>query len=467
MGHLHGLAGTPHRRLNMGQMRPSQTAALSGLPWKRGLAWLMFLGPLFFLSYGFSNQWAASRAITDSMVFDWERHIPFAPWTIVPYWSIDLFYGLSFLLCRSSMQVDRHALRLLTAQLISVACFILFPLHFTFDRPTVDGFFGVMFDILMGFDQPYNQAPSLHISLLVILWVRFAASAHGPWRMFVHLWSALICISVLTTYQHHFIDIPTGLLAGLICVWLWPDTGATPLAHWQLTGSSQRRRLSAYYFLSALSCTAVAVYFKVVALWLFWPAVAFAWVGLIYAGLGVSAFQKEQGKFSIATYVMLAPYLAGAWLNSRWWTRRHPQPDEIMEGIWLGRLPTKCEMREGGFVALLDLTAEMPAPRGNWRYDSLPWLDLVVPEAEQLAEAVRRIEILRKDGPLLVCCALGYSRSACGIAAWLLLTGRVKSVDEALIKIAAQRPQVVLGEAHKRVLNDCLREFGKGAMGYA
>ena len=100
--------------------------------WGRSIAWLLFLGPFFFLSYGFSNQIAAERAVTSALFFDWERHIPFLPWTIVPYWSIDLLYGLSFLLCRTRLQVDRHALRLLTAQLISVFFFLLLPLRFVF-----------------------------------------------------------------------------------------------------------------------------------------------------------------------------------------------------------------------------------------------------------------------------------------------------------------------------------------------
>jgi len=61
---------------------------------------LLFLGPFFFISYGFNNNLAAERGVTSTFVFDWERQIPFLPWTILPYWSIDLFYGLSFLLCR-------------------------------------------------------------------------------------------------------------------------------------------------------------------------------------------------------------------------------------------------------------------------------------------------------------------------------------------------------------------------------
>ena len=32
-------------------------------------------------------------------------------------------------------------------------------------------------------------------------------------RAVLHLWTFAICASVLTTWQHHFIDIPTGVLS--------------------------------------------------------------------------------------------------------------------------------------------------------------------------------------------------------------------------------------------------------------
>ena len=120
-------------------------AAARTIPWQRSVAWLLFLGPFFFISYGFANNMAARWQVSEAHVYDWERHIPFIPWTIVPYWSIDLLYGLSFLLCCNRLELDRHALRLLTTQIISVACFLAFPLHFAFERPHVEGFFGALF----------------------------------------------------------------------------------------------------------------------------------------------------------------------------------------------------------------------------------------------------------------------------------------------------------------------------------
>lgn len=430
--------------------------------WGRSIAWLLFLGPFFFLSYGYTNYLAAERAVADALFFGWERHIPFVPWTILPYWSIDLFYGLSFLLCRDRLAVDRHALRLLTAQLISVAFFLAFPLHFTFERPHVDGLFGALFDALMGFDQPYNQAPSLHISLLVIIWARFAAGTPARWRPLVHVWAALIGVSVLTTFQHHFIDIPTGALAGLFCLWLWPDAGAPPLAGGHNV-STRHFRVAAWYLFGALVLAVLAAVIGGTVLWLWWGAAALGLVALFYAWPGAAGFQKRDGRHSLAVTLLLAPYLLGAWLNSRWWTRRNPLPDAILDDVWLGRMPGAQEMRGGGFAALCDFTAELPAPRGDWHNYGLTWLDLVPPGAAQLAEAARLIESARTHGRVLVCCALGYSRSACAVLAWLLLTRRAASLDAAEALLRAKRPQVVLNPAQRAVLAELVPAGMAGA----
>ncbi|MEK8081996.1 phosphatase PAP2/dual specificity phosphatase family protein [Pseudomonas sp. XK-1] len=424
--------------------------------WKRGVLWLLLLAPLFFASYGFANWLSGQRDDVGTLVFAWENQIPLWPWTIVPYWSIDLLYGLSFLLPATRQEMDRHGLRLLSVQVLCIACFLLWPLRFTFERPELDGLFGGMFDVLMGFDKPFNQAPSLHIALLVVIWAMFARHTHGLWRRgLLHGWMALIGLSVLTTWQHHFIDVPTGILAGWLCVWLWPLHGSSPLLAWQLTGEPQRLRLALRYSLGAALLSALAVNLSGAWLWLLWPAFSLLLVAFNYLLFGAAGFQKAaDGRLSSAASWLLAPYLAAAWINSRLWTRGQPHADEVEPGIWLGRIPAPGQAEQ--FQAQLDLCAELPARAQAKAYRALPLLDLCAPSPADCLEAAQAIEALRSHGNLLVYCALGYSRSATTVAAWLLYSGRCKDVPEALAHLRRARPQVVLSDTHQQALQGML-----------
>lgn len=441
-------------------------------PWQRGLCWLLGLGPFFFLSYGFANHWAADHGASHTLAFAWEREIPFLPWTILPYWSIDLLYGLAFLTCRSPRETDRLGLRLFTAQCVAVSCFLLFPLRYGFSRPPAEGPSQLLFDALAGFDLPYNQAPSLHIALLVILWVRYhhallTAPTQQHWQGPLHLWFALIGVSVLTTYQHHFIDIPTGALLGFFCLWLWPDRGPSPITAWQAP-SARARWLALAYGLGALLLAALAYHLGGTALWLAWGSVALLLVAACYGGLEAAGWQKGRsalplpdttapahpGRHSLAVSWLAAPYLLVARLNSRWWTRHRPDPSPITPDLWLGRMPTAADMTRGEFRGLMDLCAELPAPRGDWHYHHSPWLDLLPPSPGQLTQAADAIEALRqKAGKTLVCCALGYSRSAAAVVAWLLRHGGEAEVSGALARLRRARPEIVLGEQHLAALN--------------
>ena len=416
-------------------------------PTRRALYWLLFLGPFFFASYGLSNWLASQRSDVGSIVFGWEQAIPLWPWTIVPYWSIDLLYAVSLFLCVTRRELDALAKRLLTAQIVAVVSFLLFPLRFTFQRPPLDGVFGTLFDVLMGFDKPFNQAPSLHIALLVIIWLAFARHVRGTVaRWLMHGWFALIGLSVLTTWQHHFIDIPTGALLGWLCVWLWPDEDypVSHGGHWRLAG---------YYTVGALLLAGLAIGLGGWGLWWFWPAVSLALVAANYAWRGVAGFQKQaNGRLSAAVYWLFAPYLLGAWINSRLWTRRASQPVEIADGVWLGRIPTSSDLKDSRFSALVDLCAELPVSPQGQVYHRLPVLDLTVADSALCLAAAGCIEQSRTAGPVLVFCALGVSRSALAVAAWLLFTGRAADAEQALAMLRRAKPQVHLSVAHAEVL---------------
>jgi protein-tyrosine phosphatase len=90
-------------------------------------------------------------------------------------------------------------------------------------------------------------------------------------------------------------------------------------------------------------------------------------------------------------------------------------------------------------------------PQGR-AYECIPVLDLIAPTPAECLRAAQAIERLRTRGPLLVCCALGYSRSATAVAAWLLHSGRAATVDEALAIIRTARAHVVLHPAHRKAL---------------
>ncbi|ONH53901.1 PAP2 superfamily protein [Pseudomonas cedrina] len=418
---------------------------------KPALLWLLLLAPLFFSTYGFATWVTSQRSDVGTLVFGWETHMPFWAWTIVPYWTIDLLYGFSLLLPTTRHELKQHALRLLSAQLIAVSCFLIWPLRFTFERPELDGVFGWLFAVLAGFDKPFNQAPSLHIALLVILWVMYQRHAQGVWRWLVHGWFALIGISVLTTYQHHFIDLPTGALAGWICVWLWPVEHPSPLLKARFTRDPKRWRLGLRYGLGALVLAILAFAVGGGGLWLLWPAVSLGLVMANYLLLGAAGFQKRaDGRLTPAARWLYAPYLAAAWVNSRLWTRKHPQPDLIVDNVWLGRIPTASEQES--FKAIVDMCAELPINPQGRAYQSIPVLDLIAPTPAECLQAAQAIERLRRNGPLLVCCALGYSRSATAVAAWLLHTARAATIEDALAIIRTARADVVLHPAHREAL---------------
>ena len=424
--------------------------------WKIGLIVLVFLAPFFFLTYGFANQYTSHLDFVPSIVFAWEKHIPLWTWTIVPYWSIDLFYGLSLLLCWNKFELKQQTLRLFAAQIISVSFFLLFPLKFSFDRPELQGFFGLWFDILMGFDKPFNQAPSLHIVLLVILWDFYRRHAKNHWKYIVDIWSFLIGLSVLTTWQHHFIDIPSGLLVGAFCLWLFPVSTQSPLSKSIQQRTTKHFKLASYYCIGSLFLIFFAFYFKSFTLWLLYPALSLFLISLAYLTAKPHFLQKKiNGNMTNAAYILFAPYMFVAWLNSHLWTKKHPEDSFIINNqnieIYLGRIPSLVNRQQ--YHALFDCCAELPLnPIDHQHYQAYYSLDLIPLQAKQLHQAVQNLDQLwqtqlsnsHTENKLLIFCALGYSRSTSILVAWLLKNHLTHNINEAIQLIHKNRPWIVL-----------------------
>ncbi|MDO5638760.1 MAG: phosphatase PAP2/dual specificity phosphatase family protein [Neisseria sp.] len=419
---------------------------------------LLLAGVLFYSSYGLANWLAAVRAPVAEIAFAWERQIPFWAWTIVPYWSLNLFYALGFFLCESRVALRRYMAQLLTAQALAVACFILWPLQFGWAKPASDGLSGWLFASLAAFDQPYNQAPSLHIMLTLIVGRFYWLRLPRRWRPLWLGWLMLIALSVLTTYQHHFIDIPTGVLAGLLVCWLFPQQGRMPLRR-SIRPQKAHGRWLAFYTLAAAGFAALAC-FGGAALWWLWPAAACLLLAAAYAGLGAQALQKQtDGRLSLATVGWLLPYLAVARLNMAYWLRGVPQSAAVTETLHIGSL-----LAARRFEAVVDVCAEYSLFRRPRYYAAVPMLDMVPPESGDLLRAAQALADLQRQGrPVLVCCALGYGRSAAVAVLWLWASGACSSLDEACATVRRARPKMVLPEAVCQRIQTAKQQWERGA----
>ena len=455
MGYFYGITGAKNQ-IVVGNMQKLKFERL--IYYK--LILLAGLSIFFFTSYNLTNWYTANLSDVGSLFFSWESLIPLWPWTIVPYWSIDLMYGLAILLATSKQSLKILCLRLFSAQIICITCFLIFPLKFSFERPNLDGFLSLWFDVLMGFDKPFNQAPSLHITLLVILWQFYNCYFQSKFnQLLLHVWCFLIALSVLTTWQHHFFDVPTGLWAGCFCIWLWPENGMTPL---KSKSYAKQYTWSGIYFLLFLLSLSLAIYIGGIGLWLLWLAGAFVLVSANYLLFGATGFQKQaNGHFPFAITILYLPYFAIMWLNSRLWTLKNKPADFIMDNVYLGRIASHNTLQTKRIVSIVDFCAELPIGQFNGYYSLIPVLDMTPLSIKQCQLAAETIDQFQKQGSVLVCCALGYSRSATAVIAWLLLTKRAANVEDAITKVKTARCSVVISSKQKALLINWFNRISK------
>lgn len=211
------------------------------------------------------------------------------------------------------------------------------------------------------------------------------------------------------------------------------------------TNDRRRLRLALIYATAGFALASLSLWMSGAAGLLLWPAAALALVAVCYAVIGPQGFLKSrQGRMNTLVRWILTPYLFGAWINSRLWTRRDASPAHVIDQVWIGRFPSKADLSDCGTLSVVDLTAEFPATASGHPWHCLPMLDLVAPSAAMLRDASAQIEACLRSGPVLVCCALGYGRSAAVLVAWLLRTGRAGTLDDAVALVRNARPRMVL-----------------------
>jgi len=131
------------------------------------------------------------------------------------------------------------------------------------------------------------------------------------------------------------------------------------------------------------------------------------------------------------------------------WTRDLAPRVAVADGVFRGRFPSASEAN--GFGTVIDLAAELEKPAGaTCRWISVPMVDLLPPPATMQQQAAGVLEKARRDGTVLVCCALGFQRSAGVVAEWLVATGRARTPALAREMLSAAGRPIHLAEVTER-----------------
>ncbi len=159
----------------------------------------------------------------------WFDLAPVLPWTILVYLSIFFLCTLGLQLHPSRDSVIRYWKSLFITYTIAFSIFAVFPTKM--ERavtPEMVPFLQSAFDFTRTVDEPTNCFPSLHLGncFLVVF-------AYRQYRVgwFFLIWSILIGASVLTTAQHMFWDIPSGICIAAIGTFITEKYWKTNLEH--------------------------------------------------------------------------------------------------------------------------------------------------------------------------------------------------------------------------------------------
>jgi len=400
------------------------------------------LSVLFLIVYGGCNWITGQRSQVGSFYFQWERAIPFVPFMILPYMSIDLFFIAAPFLCRTDEELRIFSRRVVAAILIAGLCFLLFPLRFAFPRPHASGWLGATFDWFRGMDSPFNLLPSLHAALLLLLVDLYARNLRGVLLFAAMLWFFLISLSPVLTYQHHVIDIVGGFVVAGYCFYFFREP-SLPLP------VVVNRRIGLYYAAGAAVALLMGAIFWPWGVLLLWPTVALGIVAIAYFGAGPIVFHKTKGTLPWSTRFVLAPCLLGQYFSLLYYRSRCRSWDEVTPQVWIGaKLGSRSANKtlRSGVAAVLDLSAEFSEAKlfRKIHYRNIPILDLTAPTQAQLAEMGEFIGNHSRDGAVYVHCKIGYSRSAAAVAAYLIMSGKANTVKEAFAIIRRVRPSVVI-----------------------
>jgi len=180
-----------------------------------------------------TGRYASSRSLAEPawLVTPVDRAIPLVPSTVWVYVS---WYVAPFaLLFEDLRQVRRLSVAIVVGFVTCVAAYASFPIAIV--RPPVPSAPGAslaLLRMLYAVDAPVNVLPSFHAVVAFVVVDAMRARGLGT---VATLWALAVCVSCVTTGQHHILDVVAGLAVGAWAIRL--SNAALPDAEARSTGS--------------------------------------------------------------------------------------------------------------------------------------------------------------------------------------------------------------------------------------
>jgi hypothetical protein len=182
------------------------------------------------------------------------------------------------------------------------------------------------------------------------------------------------------------------------------------------------------------------------------------WLGADFAAVGIAHVvgfhrifgKRVDGSLPFWSWVLFLPWLILTHVVWRgiFWLSGEAAENAVTDDFVVGRRLLPHEVK-GEFDNYVDLTSEFAEPlaiRQRPGYRCFPILDGSAPEPEELRQFLGGLP----PGRTFVHCAQGHGRAGLFSLAWMLQSGRVKTIEEGLEKLRAIRPWIQLNGVQRQ-----------------
>lgn len=171
--------------------------------------------------------------------------------------------------------------------------------------------------------------------------------------------------------------------------------------------------------------------------------------------------KKHTGVLLASSYLIFWPYHLMSYASLLMFRLLRVAPfQELVPGLFLGGRLLVWEERKSSPLAnasVLDLTSEFCEVRFlrmKHPYLCIPLLDGTAPNKDELKAGVDFITEQLRTRPVYVHCAMGHGRGATFAIAFLVASGRMRNIEEALNYVRSKRPGVKIREGQMRALKE-------------